>query len=182
MWSPERLWQLSLKVADNIKAFGALHTDLSKAFDCISHDLLIAKLHAYGLSFPALKLMQDYHQNRKQRTKVGTACTKCHDILASVPQGFILGFILDFFVLFCFVFFYYLGFLPRTFTNYSTAGEGGGHSFNSSLPLPPASQILYTLAGRLLQTAHPCTQLAAGLKPRTFGFRAQVTNHYATCP
>ena len=36
---------------DNKKVFGALLTDLSKAFDCICHDLLVAKLHAYGLSF-----------------------------------------------------------------------------------------------------------------------------------
>ena len=60
------------KAVDNKKVFGALLTDLSKAFDCISHDLLIAKLHTCGLSFPALKLMQDYLQNCKQRTKVGT--------------------------------------------------------------------------------------------------------------
>ena len=48
------------KAIDNKKVFGALLTDLSKAFDCIRHDLLIAKLRAYRLSFPALKLMQDY--------------------------------------------------------------------------------------------------------------------------
>ena len=35
---------------DNKKAFGALLTNLSKAFDCFSHDLLIAKLNAYGLT------------------------------------------------------------------------------------------------------------------------------------
>ena len=39
-------------------------------------------------------------------------------------------------------FFFYLGFLLRTFTNHRTAGEGGGHFFNSSLPLPPASQTI----------------------------------------
>ena len=39
-------------------------------------------------------------------------------------------------------FFFYLGFLSWTFTNHRTAGEGGGHFFNSSLPLPPASQTL----------------------------------------
>ena len=37
------------------------------------------------------------------------------------------------------IFFFYLGFLSRTFTNHRTAGEGGGHFFNSSLPLSPAS-------------------------------------------
>ena len=39
-------------------------------------------------------------------------------------------------------FLFYLGFLSRTFTNHRTAGEGGGHFFNSSLPLPPALQTL----------------------------------------
>ena len=34
---------------DNNKAFGVLLNDLSKAFDCLSHDLLIAKFHPYGL-------------------------------------------------------------------------------------------------------------------------------------
>ena len=39
-------------------------------------------------------------------------------------------------------FFFYLGFLSRTFTIHRTAGEGGGYLFNSSLPLPPTSQTL----------------------------------------
>ena len=38
--------------------------------------------------------------------------------------------------------FFYLALLSPTFTNYRTAGEGGGHFFNSSLSLPPASQTL----------------------------------------
>ena len=46
------------KANDNNKVFGALLTDLSKAFDCICHDLLVAKLNAYGLSLHALKLIQ----------------------------------------------------------------------------------------------------------------------------
>ena len=50
---------------------GILLTDLSKAFDCISHELLIAKLHAYGFSTLALKLINDYLCNRYQRTKIG---------------------------------------------------------------------------------------------------------------
>ena len=48
------------KAVDNHKVFGAVLTGLSKAFDCICHDLLIAKLNAYGLSLPALKLITDY--------------------------------------------------------------------------------------------------------------------------
>ena len=40
------------------------------------------------------------------------------------------------------IFFFYLGFLSRTFTIHRTAGEGGGYLFNSSLPLSPASQTL----------------------------------------
>ena len=42
---------------DNKKVFGVILTDLSKAFDCICQDLLIAKLNSYGLSVPALKLV-----------------------------------------------------------------------------------------------------------------------------
>ena len=42
------------------KVLIALLTDLSKEFDFISHDLLVAKLNAYGLSFPAIKMIQDY--------------------------------------------------------------------------------------------------------------------------
>ena len=47
----------------NKKTFGALLTDLSKAFDCLSHDLLIAKLHAYGLDLTSLKILQNYLTN-----------------------------------------------------------------------------------------------------------------------
>ena len=53
------------EATDNNIAFGALPTDLSKAFDCLSHDLLIAKLHAYGLDLASLNILQDYLTNRK---------------------------------------------------------------------------------------------------------------------
>ena len=48
------------KTVNNHKVFGAVLTDLSKAFYCICHDLLIVKLNVYGLSLPALKLITDY--------------------------------------------------------------------------------------------------------------------------
>ena len=55
------------KIVDNGGAFGALLTDLSKAFDCIPHDLIIAKLEAYGFQIDALRLV--YLLSVKQKTK-----------------------------------------------------------------------------------------------------------------
>ena len=55
---------------DKGKLFGALLTDLSKAFDCLSHKLLLAKLHAYGFCIAALRLIHSYLANRRQRTKI----------------------------------------------------------------------------------------------------------------
>ena len=55
---------------DQGKCFGTLLTDLFEAFDCLSHELLISKLQASGLDLPALKLIQSYPSNRKQRTKI----------------------------------------------------------------------------------------------------------------
>ena len=71
--------------------FGALLTDLSKAFDCLDHELLIAKLNAYGFSLPALKLVHDYLSNRKQRTKVNRTYSSWLEIVFGVPQGSIRG-------------------------------------------------------------------------------------------
>ena len=79
------------EATDNNKAFGALLTDLSKAFDCLSHDLLIAKLHAYGIDIDSLNILQDYLSNRKQRTKVDSFYSSWEAILSGVPQGSILG-------------------------------------------------------------------------------------------
>ena len=51
---------------DNKKVFGALLTDFSKAFDCLSQELLIAKLNACGFSMAALRLVQNYLSNRNK--------------------------------------------------------------------------------------------------------------------
>ena len=79
------------KSVDKGKTFAALLTDLSKAFDCLPHDLIIAKLNAYGFSLSAARLMQSYLCNRKQRTKINTAYSSWEEILFGVPQGSILG-------------------------------------------------------------------------------------------
>ena len=52
------------------KDFGALLTDLSKAFDCLNHKLLTYKLNAYSLNIPALRLIHDYLSTEKQRIKI----------------------------------------------------------------------------------------------------------------
>ena len=66
------------------KVFGALLTDLSKAFDCLPHELIIAKLNAYGFNLPALKLMHSYLSHRKQHTKVNHAYSSWEGILFGV--------------------------------------------------------------------------------------------------
>ena len=65
---------------------GTVLMDLSKAFDCILHDLLIAKLHAYGLSFDAVTFL-----NRKQNVRINNIFSAFQNILSGVPQGSILG-------------------------------------------------------------------------------------------
>ena len=53
-----------IKSLDKGKTFAALLTDLSKAFDCLLHDLIVAKLNAYEFSLSAARLMQSYLGNR----------------------------------------------------------------------------------------------------------------------
>ena len=55
------------KALDIQGAAGAILTDLSKAFDCLNHDLLVAKLEAYGFGKSALKFIYDYLKDRKER-------------------------------------------------------------------------------------------------------------------
>ena len=68
-------WKRSI---DRGKVFGALLTDLSKVFDCLNHDLLIAKLNGYGFSLPALRLIHEDLLNRKQRTRINNSIHTVH--------------------------------------------------------------------------------------------------------
>ena len=67
--------------------FGALFTNLSKAIDCLSHELLIPKLNTYSFSLPALKLVHDYLSNKKQRTKINRTYSCRLEIVFDVPRG-----------------------------------------------------------------------------------------------
>ena len=86
------------------KSFAALLTDLSKAFDCLPHELLRAELNAYGFSFSALRLICSYLFKRQQRTKNDVSYSSWEEILFEVPQGSILGSLLcnlfDLFIIF----------------------------------------------------------------------------------
>ena len=76
---------------DNNKVCAAVLTDLSKAFDCLFQDLLIAKLHAFGFDLKSLRFTHAYLNDRILETKVGSFYSKTLQINYGVPQGSILG-------------------------------------------------------------------------------------------
>ena len=73
------------------KHVGGVFMDLSKAFDKINHDLLIAKLRAYGFSNNALLFMFSYLKNRSQRVSINSSFSIWEEITAGVAQGSLLG-------------------------------------------------------------------------------------------
>ena len=73
---------------------GILLMDLSKAFDCIKHDLLISKLAAYGFDSHTLSFVFSYLNERKQRTKIHNSYNPYAHIACGIPQGSILGLLL----------------------------------------------------------------------------------------
>ena len=82
------LWKNAL---DNNLYVGAILMDLSKAFDCLPHNLLICKLRAYGFSINACKLTASYLCKRIQRVKLGNVRSSWKYISKGVPQGSIMG-------------------------------------------------------------------------------------------
>ena len=72
---------------NNNKVCVAVHRDLSKSFDCLLHDLLIAKLHAFGFDRKSLKVIHAYLNDRIQVTKVGSCYSEILHIIHGVPQG-----------------------------------------------------------------------------------------------
>ena len=99
------------KSVDNGGAFDVLFIDLSKAFDCLPHEILIAKLDAYGFDKNALKLVNSYLTYRKQRVKINGKYSSWSEILFGVPQSSILGPLL-FNVFICDMFFWKTLILP----------------------------------------------------------------------
>ena len=83
-----RSWQKSL---DEGNVVGTILMDLSKAYDCLPHDLLIAKLAAYKIDFNSLCLLHSYLSNRFHRVKCGAKFSDWLDTVIGVPQGSVLG-------------------------------------------------------------------------------------------
>ena len=81
-------WRKSLNAGG---AYGTLLTDLSKTFDCLPRELLIAKLHAYGVDISSLKLLHSYLTKQKKRLKLNGTYSLWSEILFGVPQVSILG-------------------------------------------------------------------------------------------
>ena len=75
---------------DKGKHVGAVFMDLSKAFEIINNDLLIAKLESYGFFNNALLFMFSNLKNRSQRVNINSLFSTWEEIIAGVPQGLIL--------------------------------------------------------------------------------------------
>ena len=78
------------KTLDGAGETGAVLTDLSKAFYCIDHNLLIAKPNAYGFEKQSTNFIYSYLNKHKQRTKVHSAVSSWKMLFSGVPQGSVL--------------------------------------------------------------------------------------------
>ena len=65
--------------------------DFQKAFDTVNHEILLKKLHHYGVRGNAHQLLKSYLTGRKQRTKIDSLVSDLANILWGVPQGSVLG-------------------------------------------------------------------------------------------
>ena len=79
------------KALDENCHVGCILIDLSKAFDSLPHGLLIAKLHAYGVSLEACSYIMNYLKNRRQAVKLGNVRSEWLNLKTGVPQGSIMG-------------------------------------------------------------------------------------------
>ena len=77
-------WKESL---DQGGTYGALLTDLLKAFECVPYELIIAKLHTYGVHVPSLKLINSYLSKRRQRLKINDVYSSWSEILFGGTSG-----------------------------------------------------------------------------------------------
>ena len=81
-----KLLQARLEELDKGGFVGTILIDLSKAYDCLPHDLLVAKSEAYIVGKAASNLISDYLSHRKQRTTIGSSYSDWYEIVRGVPQ------------------------------------------------------------------------------------------------
>ena len=81
-------WKRAL---DSNKIIGTLMMDLSKAFDAVPHDLLVAKLSAYGFCESSCLFLLSYLKNRKQCVKIRDIKSSWLTLKRGIPQGSCLG-------------------------------------------------------------------------------------------
>ena len=81
-------WRAEL---DNRKVIGAVAIDLSKAFDCLPHELLLEKLKFYDVNDNSVALLRNYLSCRYQRVKLGHTFSTWMGVSAGVPQRSLLG-------------------------------------------------------------------------------------------
>ena len=83
-------WKLAI---DENEIVGALFMDISKAFDCLPHSLIIAKLHAHGLRFDSCELLYNYLSDKRESKALRLKNTRSpwKYVTKGVPQDSILG-------------------------------------------------------------------------------------------
>ena len=81
-------WKIALN--ENLQ-IGTVLMHLSKAFDCIPHDLLIAKFYAYGLSEEATTIFCSYLERRGKRVKIDDILVSLQVLISGVPKWSIFG-------------------------------------------------------------------------------------------
>ena len=86
-----RLLQKWQKELDLPGIVGTILMDLFKAYDCLLHDLIIARFEVYGLDTNSTRFLFDYLSCRKQRAKMGSSCSNWSEVFRGISQGSMLG-------------------------------------------------------------------------------------------
>lgn len=77
--------------AEGVRFVSGLFVDLSKAFDCVSHRLLLNKLEKYGIRGAVNDLLADYLRGRMQYVALDDSSSELREVRTGVPQGSVLG-------------------------------------------------------------------------------------------
>ena len=80
-----------IEAFENKSFAGSIFCDLSKAFDCVQHDILISKLYEYGLQPTAINMLKSYLDDRDQITVYKEMTSPSAEVKFGVPQGSVLG-------------------------------------------------------------------------------------------